>query len=117
MPVSEASTPPILRTRRAGLVGRAVGAAFAGLIADATTRGAATSARNRSVSARSGLTAAILCVKSRHMVTPDTVVPAWCLRYFKITPDRRLTPDAIAKTVAELTSQQDGVIRQQVISS
>ena len=49
------------------------------------------------------------------MVTPDTVVPAWCLRYFKITPDRRLTPDAIAKTVAELTSQQDGVIRQQVI--
>ena len=49
------------------------------------------------------------------MVTPDTVVPAWCLRYFTITPDRRLTPDAIAKTVAELTSQQDGVIRQQVI--
>ena len=26
-----------------------------------------------------------------------------------------MTPDAIAKTVAELTSQQDGVIRQQVI--
>ena len=49
------------------------------------------------------------------MVTPDTVVPAWCLRYFKITPDRRLTPDAIAKTVAELTSQQDGVVRQQLI--
>ena len=49
------------------------------------------------------------------MVTPDTVVPAWCLRYFKITPHRRLPPDAIAKTVAELTSQQDGVIRQQVI--
>jgi hypothetical protein len=49
------------------------------------------------------------------MVTPDTVVPAWCLRYFKIAPDRRLTPDAIAKTVAELTSQQDGVIRQQLI--
>jgi len=26
-----------------------------------------------------------------------------------------LTPDAVAKTVAELTSQQDGVVRQQVI--
>ena len=40
---------------------------------------------------------------------------AWCLRYFKVAPDRRLTPDAVAKTVAELTSQQDGFIRQQVI--
>jgi hypothetical protein len=34
MPVSQASAPPILRTRRAGLVGRAVGAASAVLIAD-----------------------------------------------------------------------------------
>ena len=40
---------------------------------------------------------------------------AWCIRYFKVAPDRRLTPDAVAKTVAELTSQQDGHIRQQVI--
>ena len=40
---------------------------------------------------------------------------AWCLRYFKVAPDRRLTPDAVAKTVAELTSQQDGVIRLQLV--
>ena len=34
-------------------------------------------ARNRSVSARFGLTASILCVKSRHMVTPTDEPAGW----------------------------------------
>ena len=37
-------------------------------------------ARNRSVSARFGLTASILCVKSRHMVTPTDEPAGWRIR-------------------------------------